>query len=191
MTTDGLTTTESLSSAVITGSLTSISSHFAVILRPPASDTVGDSILAITNLPSLSVEQTATSSDSTAISSGVTGSPAAILLAETFSASQNANLPSTTYPEPLTEMDSTATDNTLSSSTTRLAFARIQLTVAGLPLLATSPATVFTALAADAYKSVLDAQRKVRLALRSSAHAVCMLTTAWLLTGDRCIHPHR
>ena len=66
MTTDGLTTTESLSSAAITGSLTSISSHFAVILRPPASDAVGDSILAITNLPSLSVEQTATSSNSSA-----------------------------------------------------------------------------------------------------------------------------
>ena len=171
MTTDGLTTTESLSSAAITGSLTSISSHFAVILRPPASDAVGDSILAITNLPSLSVEQTATSSDSqapTAISSGVTESPAAISSAETSSAGQNANLPSTADPEPLTEMDSTATDNTLSSSTARPAFARLQLTVAGLPLLATSPATAFTPLAAGSYKSVAESQRKIYLAFLTS-----------------------
>ena len=62
-----LTTTDVLSSAASTGSLSSISSHFAVTLRPevqfvgevldPASDTVGVSILLITNLPSLSVEQ--------------------------------------------------------------------------------------------------------------------------------------
>ena len=66
-------------------------------------------------------------------------------------------------------MDLTATDtNTLTSSTARLASTLHQLTVAGLPLLATSPATVFTALAADAYKSVLDAQRKVRLAFLMS-----------------------
>ena len=139
MTTDVLTTTESLSSAAITGSLISISSHFAVTLWPPASDAVGDSILPITNLSSLSVEQTATSSDSqapTAISSGVTGSPAVISSAETLSAGQNANLPSTTDPEPLTETDSTATDtNSLSSPTTRPAFALLQLTVVGLPLL--------------------------------------------------------
>ena len=97
ITTDVLTTTESLSSAASTGSLTSISSHFAVTPQPPASVTVGVSILPITNFPSLSVEQTVTSSDSqspTAISSGVTGSPAAISLAETLSAGQNAILPS-------------------------------------------------------------------------------------------------
>ena len=40
-TTDVLTTTEFLSSAASTGSLTSISSHFAVTLGSPASDTVG------------------------------------------------------------------------------------------------------------------------------------------------------
>ena len=135
MTTDGLTTTESLSSAAITGSLTSISSHFAVILRPPASDAVGDSILAITNLPSLSVEQTATSSNSSAptvICSGATGSPAAISSAETLSA-DNANLLSTTDPEPPTEMDSMATDaNTSSGSTAKPTFALHQPTVAGL-----------------------------------------------------------
>ena len=108
--------------------------------------------MSLTNLPSFSVEQTATSSDSqapTAIGSGVTGSPAAISLAETLLAGQNANLPSTTYPEPLTEIDSAATDT--NTSTAGPAFALLQLTVAGLPLLATSPATVFTALAANAY----------------------------------------
>ena len=69
-------------------------------------------LVSLTNLPSFSVEQTATSSDSqapTAIGSGVTGSPA-ILSAETLLAGQNANLPSTTDPEPLIELDSTATD---------------------------------------------------------------------------------
>ena len=100
-------------------------------------------LVSLTNLPSFSVEQTATSSDSqapTAIGSGVTGSPAAISLAETLLAGQNANLPSTTDPEPLIELDSTATDTiSLSSSTTRPAFALLQLTVAGLPLLAMSP----------------------------------------------------
>ena len=59
-----------------------------------ASDTIGVSILPITNyLPSLSVEQTATSSNSSAPTvtcSGATGSPAAILSAETLSA-DNAN----------------------------------------------------------------------------------------------------
>ena len=139
----------------------------------PVSDTIGVSILPITNyLPSLSVEQTATSSDSqapTAIGSAVTGSPAAISSAETLLAGQNANLPSTTDPEPLIELDSTATDTiSLSSSTTRPAFALLQLTVAGLPLLATSPATVLTVLATDAYKSVLEAQRKVCLAFLTS-----------------------
>ena len=60
--------------------------------------------------------------------------------AETLSAGQTAKLSSTTDPEPLTETDSTATDtNSLSSPTTRPAFALLQLTVAGLPLLATSP----------------------------------------------------
>ena len=89
--------------------------------------------------------------------------------AETLLAGQNANLPSTTDPEPLTEMDSTATDtNSLSSPTTRPAFALLQLTVAGLPLLAMSPTTVFTALATDTYKSVLEAQCKVRLAFLMS-----------------------
>ena len=98
ITTEVLTTTESLSSSANTLSLTSIeSSHFAVPLRPPASDTVSVSILPITNLPSLSVEQTATSSDSqapTATSFGVPGSPAVILSAKTLLAGQNANLPS-------------------------------------------------------------------------------------------------
>ena len=37
----------------------------------PASDTIGVSILPITNLPSLSVEQTATSSDSSTPTAGV------------------------------------------------------------------------------------------------------------------------
>ena len=127
-------------------------------------------LMSLTNLLSLSVEQTATSSNSqapTAISSGVTGSPAAISLAETLPVGQNTNLLSTTDPEPLTEMDSTATDtNSLSSPTTR--FALLQLTMARLPLLATSPAAVFTALATDAYKSVLEAQRKVCLAFLTS-----------------------
>ena len=101
--------------------------------------------------------------------SGVTGSPAVILSAETLLAGQNANLPSTTDSEPLIELDSTATDTiSLSSSTTRPAFALLQLTVAGLPLLATSPATVLTVLATDAYKSVLEAQRKVCLAFLTS-----------------------
>ena len=137
----------------------------------PASDTVGVSILLITNLPSLFVERTATSSDSqapTVISSGITGSPTAIS-SGLLSAGRNANLPFTTDPEPPTEMDSTATDtNALSSSTARPAFALHQLTVAGLPLLATSPATVFTALAANAYNSVLEAQHKVCLAFLMS-----------------------
>ena len=128
-------------------------------------------LVSLTNLPSFSVEQTATSSDSqapTAIGSGVTGSPA-ILSAETLLAGQNANLPSTTDPEPLIELDSTATDTiSLSSSTTRPAFALLQLTVAGLPLLATSPTTVLTVLATDTYKSVLEAQRKVCLAFLTS-----------------------
>ena len=128
--------------------------------------------MSLTNLPSFSVEQTAASSDSqapTAIGSGVTGSPAAISLAETLLAGQNANLPSTTDPEPLIELDSTAIDTiSLSSSTTRPAFALLQLTVAGLPLLATSPATVLTVLATDAYKGVLEAQRKVCLAFLMS-----------------------
>ena len=128
--------------------------------------------MSLTNLLSLSVEQTATSSNSqapTAISSGVTGSPAAISSAETLPVGQNTNLLSTTDPEPLTEMDSTATDtNSLSSPTTRPAFALLQLTVAGLPLLAMSPTTVFTALATDAYKSVLEAQCKVCLAFLMS-----------------------
>ena len=89
--------------------------------------------------------------------------------AETLLAGQNANLPSTTDSEPLIELDSTATDTiSLSSSTTRPAFALLQLTVAGLPLLATSPATVLTVLATDAYKSVLEAQRKVCLAFLTS-----------------------
>ena len=128
--------------------------------------------MSLTNLPSLSVEQTATSSNSqapTAISSGVTGSPAAISSAETLPVGQNTNLLSTTDPEPLTEMDSIATDtNSLSSSTTRPALALLQLTVAGLPLLATSPAAVFIALAADAYNSVLEAQHEVCLAFLTS-----------------------
>ena len=128
--------------------------------------------MSLTNLLSLSVEQTATSSNSqapTAISSGVTGSPAAISSAETLPVGQNTNLLSTTDPEPLTEMDSIATDtNSLSSSTTRPAFPLLQLTAAELPLLATSPATVSTALAADAYKSVLEGQYKVCLAFLTS-----------------------
>ena len=128
--------------------------------------------MSLTNLLSLSVEQTATSSNSqapTAISSGVTGSPAAISLAEILLVGQNTNLLSTTDPEPLTEMDSIATDtNSLSSSTTRPAFPLLQLTAAELPLLATSPATVSTALAADAYKSVLEGQYKVCLAFLTS-----------------------
>ena len=128
--------------------------------------------MSLTNLLSLSVEQTATSSNSqapTAISSGVTGSPAVISSAETLSAGQNANLPSTTDPEPLTETDSTATDtNSLSSPTTRPAFALLQLTVAGLPLLATSPATAFTPLTAGSYKSVAESQRKICLAFLTS-----------------------
>ena len=128
--------------------------------------------MSLTNLLSLSVEQTATSSNSqapTAISSGVTGSPAAISSAETLPVGQNTNLLSTTDPEPLIELDSTATDTiSLSSSTTRPAFALLQPTVAGLPLLATSPATVLTVLATDAYKSVLEAQRKVCLAFLTS-----------------------
>ena len=128
--------------------------------------------MSLTNLLSLSVEQTATSSNSqapTAISSGVTGSPAAISSAETLPVGQNTNLLSTTDPEPLTEMDSIATDtNSLSSSTTRPAFPLLQLTAAELPLLATSPATVSTALAADADKSVLEGQYKVCLAFLTS-----------------------
>ena len=128
--------------------------------------------MSLTNLPSFSVEQTATSSDSqapTAISSGVTGSPAAISSAETLPVGQNTNLLSTTDPEPLTEMDSIATDtNSLSSSTTRPAFPLLQLTAAELPLLATSPAAVSTALAASAYKSVLEGQYKVCLAFLTS-----------------------
>ena len=163
-----LTTTDVLSSAASTGSLTSISSHLAVTIWPPALIL----LVSLTNLPSFSVEQTATSSDyqaPTAIGSGVTGSPAVILSAETLLAGQNANLPSTTDPEPLIELDSMATDTiSLSSSTTRPAFALLQLTVAGLPLLATSPATVLTVLATDAYKSVLEAQRKVCLAFLTS-----------------------
>ena len=100
------------------------------------SDTVGVSILPITNyLPSFSVGQTATSSNSsapTAISSGVTGSLAAISSAETSSADKNANLPSMSDPEPPTEMDSMATDaNTLSGSTAKPVFALHQPTVAG------------------------------------------------------------
>ena len=96
---------ESLSSAASTGSLSSISSHFAVTLRPevqfvgevldPTSDTIGVSILLITNCP-LCLLNRATSSNSqapTEISSDVTGSPAAILSAETLSADQNANPP--------------------------------------------------------------------------------------------------
>ena len=128
--------------------------------------------MSLTNLLSLSVEQTATSSNSqapTAISSGVTGSPAAISSAETLPVGQNTNLLSTTDPEPLTEMDSIATDtNSLSSSTTRPAFPLLQLTAAELPLLATSPTTVSTALAADADKSVLEGQYKVCLAFLTS-----------------------
>ena len=128
--------------------------------------------MSLTNLLSLSVEQTATSSNSqapTAISSGVTGSPAAISSAETLPVGQNTNLLSTTDPEPLTEMDSITTDtNSLSSSTTRPAFPLLQLTAAELPLLATSPATVSTALAADADKSVLEGQYKVCLAFLTS-----------------------
>ena len=98
----------------------------------PASDTIGVSILPITNyLPSLSVEQTATSSNSstpTVISSGVIESPTAI-----SSADQTANLPSMANPEPPTEMDSMATDaNTSSGSTAKPTFALHQPTVAGL-----------------------------------------------------------
>ena len=102
-----------------------------------ASDTVGVSIpIPITNyLPSLSVEQTATSSDSsapTAISSDVTGSLAAISSAETLSADKSANLPSMSDPEPPREMDSMATDtNTLPGSTAKPVFALHQPTVAG------------------------------------------------------------
>ena len=101
-----------------------------------ASDTIGVSILPITNyLPSFSVEQTATSSNSSAptvICSGATGSPASILSAETLSA-DNANLLSMTDPEPLTEMDSMTTDtNTLSGSTAKPAFALHRPTVARL-----------------------------------------------------------
>ena len=101
----------------------------------PASDTIGVSILPITNyLPSLSVEQTATSSNSSAptvIFSCVTGSPASNLSAETLSA-DNANLLSMTDPQPPTEMDSMATDtNTLSGSTAKPVFALHQPTVAG------------------------------------------------------------
>ena len=128
--------------------------------------------MSLTNLLSLYVEQTATSSNSqapTVISSGVTGSPAAISSAETLPVGQNTNLLSTTDPEPLTEMDSIATDtNSLSSSTTRPAFPLLQLTAAELPLLATSPATISTALAADAYKSILEGQYKVCLAFLTS-----------------------
>ena len=156
-----------LSSAASTGSLTSISSHLAVTFGLPPLML----LVSLTNLPSFSVEQMVTSSDPqapTAIGSGVTGSPA-ILSAETLLAGQNANLPSTTNPEPLIELDSMATNTiSLSSSTTRPAFALLQLTVAGLPLLATSPATVLTVLATDAYKSVLEAQRKVCLAFLTS-----------------------
>ena len=145
-TTEVLTTTESLSSAASTGTSTFISSQSAVTLRPevqfvgevpdPASDAAGVSFLPITNyLPSLSVEQTATSSASstpTAISSEATGSPAAISSAETSSADQNANLPSATDPEPPTETDSTATDtDTSSGSTASPAFALHQPTVTG------------------------------------------------------------
>ena len=157
-----LITTDVLSSAASTGSLTSISSHLAVTIRPPALIL----LVSLTNLLSLSVEQTATSSNSqapTAISSGVTGSPAAISSAETLPVGQNTNLLSTTDPEPLTEMDSIATDtNSLSSSTTRPAFPLLQLTAAELPLLTTSPATV------SAYKSVLEGQYKVCLAFLTS-----------------------
>ena len=128
-------------------------------------------LMSLTNLPSFSVEQTVTSSDSqapTAIGSGISGSPT-ISSTETLLAGQNANLPSTTDPEPLIELDSLATDTIISSrSTTRPAFALLQLTVAGLPLLATSPATVLTVLATDAYKSILEAQRKVCLAFLMS-----------------------
>ena len=95
-----------LSSAASTGSLTSISSHLAVTIWPPALIL----LVSLTNLPSFSVEQTVTSSDyhaPTAIGSGVTGSPAVISSAETLLAGQNANLPSTTDPEPLIELDST------------------------------------------------------------------------------------
>ena len=92
--------------------------------------------MSLTNLLSLSVEQTATSSNSqapTAISSGVTGSPAAISSAETLPVGQNTNLLSTTDPEPPTEMDSMATDaNTSSGSTAKPTFALHQPTVAGL-----------------------------------------------------------
>ena len=102
----------------------------------PASDTVGVSILIITNLPSLFVEQTARSSESqapTVISSGITGSPTAISSAGLLSAGRNANLPFTTDPEPPTEMDSMATDaNTSSGSTAKPTFALHQPTVAGL-----------------------------------------------------------
>ena len=98
----------------------------------PASDTTGVTILPITNyLPSLSIEQTASSSNSSAptvISSGSTLSPVAILSAETLSA-DNANLLSKTDPEPPTEMDSMATDtNTLSGSTANPAFALLRPT---------------------------------------------------------------
>ena len=78
-------------------------------------------------MPSLSVEQTATSSNSSAhtvISSGATGSPAAILSAETLSADKSANLPFISDPEPPREMDSMAADtNTLSGSTAKPVFA--------------------------------------------------------------------
>ena len=128
--------------------------------------------MSLTNLPSFSVEQTVTSSDyqaPTAIGSGVTGSPAVISSAETLLAGQNANLPSMINPEPLIELDSMATETiSLSSSTTRPAFTLLQLTVAGLPLLVMLPATVLTVLATDAYKSVLEAQRKVCLAFLTS-----------------------
>ena len=86
-------------------------------------------------LPSLSVEQTATSSNSsapTAISSGVTGSLAAISSAETLLADKNANLPSISDPEPPREMDSMAAEtNTLSGSTAKPVFALHQPIVAG------------------------------------------------------------
>ena len=88
-----LITTDVLSSAASTGSLTSISSHLAVTIWPPALIL----LVSLTNLPSFSVEQTATSSDyqvPTAISSGVPGSPAVILSAKTLLAGQNANLSS-------------------------------------------------------------------------------------------------
>ena len=82
--------------------------------------------MSLTNLLSLSVEHTATSSNSqapTVISSGVTGSPAAISSAETLPVGQNTNLLSTTDPEPLTEMDSIATDtNSLSSQSCQQTF---------------------------------------------------------------------